>query len=224
MSRRLRIAIIVLLVAVVGGVAWQVTRPCEPVYKGKPLSVWLEQYSTNRDELVQLGVGLDKQTTELDKQAEAAIRAIGTNSIPRLLGLMAVKESRFKSFVIAHTSSQWQDRLHIPHARDYRKALSGQRSLGAFGIVALGAELTPAVPALVIMLGDTSAAVRGTAALAGRIGPAAHGAVPALIKCLQDPDRSVQIQTTFSLGQIHQGARLVVPILIGCLHSNHFLF
>ena len=41
MRNRVRIALAVLLVALVGGIIWQALREREPVYQGKRLSVWL---------------------------------------------------------------------------------------------------------------------------------------------------------------------------------------
>ena len=77
MRKRVYIALAVLLVMLAGVIAWQVLRLREPVYQGKRLSVWLVQYGTNHWSAGRNG--------ELDKQAEAAIRHIGTNAIPTLL-------------------------------------------------------------------------------------------------------------------------------------------
>src|SRR5260370_39597349 len=37
--------IAILVVALLGGLVWMLSRPAEPAYQGKPLSAWLEQYS-----------------------------------------------------------------------------------------------------------------------------------------------------------------------------------
>ena len=44
MSKRSRILLALLLAAILGGLAWQVLKPREPVYnKGKSLTQWLAQ-------------------------------------------------------------------------------------------------------------------------------------------------------------------------------------
>ena len=42
MRERVHIALAVSTIAIVAGIAWLVLRVEEPVYQGKPLSVWLE--------------------------------------------------------------------------------------------------------------------------------------------------------------------------------------
>src|SRR6266567_3404042 len=44
MTKRLRIALALVLAAVLGGVAWRALRQPEPVYQGKPLSFWLKGF------------------------------------------------------------------------------------------------------------------------------------------------------------------------------------
>lgn len=42
MRKRIRSLLVVLLFAVLGGLAWQVLRPREPVYQGRPISYWID--------------------------------------------------------------------------------------------------------------------------------------------------------------------------------------
>jgi hypothetical protein len=72
MRKRFRSLLAVLLVAVVGGLAWQVTRPREPVYQGKPLSYWLVRPARDPN--------------------FNALRALGTNAIPTLLQMLRAKD------------------------------------------------------------------------------------------------------------------------------------
>ena len=47
MRKGVQIALAVLLVATAGVIVWQGLREREPIYQGKPLSVWLQRYNTH---------------------------------------------------------------------------------------------------------------------------------------------------------------------------------
>jgi hypothetical protein len=59
--------------------AWRFFYRPEPVYNRKPLSAWAQQYGSNH------WSGTNRAA---DKEAELAIRQIGTNAIPFLLDLV----------------------------------------------------------------------------------------------------------------------------------------
>ena len=63
--------------------------PREPVYKGKPLTVWVEQY-------VEASRGNDRDYNPAFLEAETAIRAIGTDGIPILLNRLREPENGWK--------------------------------------------------------------------------------------------------------------------------------
>jgi len=181
-------------------------RSREPVYQEKALSVWLDQYCTNHE---------SQPGSDLDKDAETAIRHFGTNAIPTYLHMITDKGSPLTLQLIAHTSSKWRNRLHIPDLSDYQLQLDDRRVLGAVGIAALGDEAKPAIPILIGLLHETNEWVRIAAATAlGSLGPAAHDAVPALMTCLNDPDAGVRLSAASGLGQIHQNSEQVIQILI----------
>ena len=58
----------------------------EPSYHGKPLAVWLRTYGSSRS---------SPQSREW-READDAVRHIGTNCIPVLLRMIAAKDSRLK--------------------------------------------------------------------------------------------------------------------------------
>ncbi len=74
MPRQAQFALLILLSVLAGLTTWQVLQVREPVSQGQPLTVWLRQYGTNH---WTAGRGGD-----LDRQAQAAIRQVGTNAIP----------------------------------------------------------------------------------------------------------------------------------------------
>jgi hypothetical protein len=211
MRKRFRIGVVVFIGALFCFL-WLALRPRGPNYQGKPLIIWLDQYGTNH-----WGVG---RGGALDKQAETAIRNIGTNSIPSILGFISARESPFTLLLIDHAPLKLRHLLDIPDRRQYRDQLDHRRMLAAVGIEALGADAKAAIPELIALLNDTNDFVRMTAAFAlGRLGPAAKDAVPTLVACLDDPAGPVRLHAAASLGEIHQDYDQVVPVLIKCAES-----
>jgi hypothetical protein len=147
------------LVAVIGVIVWQVLRLREPVYQGKGLSVWLVQYGTNH---WSAGRG-----DEFDKQAETAIRQIGTNAIPMYLSIITTRESPLELKLLSLVPKRWLARFHLRSIYNYRH-------LGAYGLIGLGVEAKPSVPALSALLNDKNPEVRYIAVFALRsLGPVA---------------------------------------------------
>lgn len=189
--------------AIAGVISWQVSRQREPRYQGIRLTVWLKQYGTNH-----WSTGRDGP---LEKEAQAAIRQVGTNAIPLYLSIMSARESPLKRKLLALAPRPLVARLHL-------RSLYSYRLLGAYGLIALGPDAKPAVPALMGLLTDKDAQVRYPAVFALRcLGPAASDALPSLITCLKDPEFIVRDEAVLALGTIHQQPDQVVPILVGVL-------
>jgi hypothetical protein len=85
MKPRLRIALILLLVAVLGEVFWQAVPVSEPVYQGKPLGFWLEAFELENFP------GKPNFNEAVD-----AVRDAGTNAVPILLRTLRVSDSDWK--------------------------------------------------------------------------------------------------------------------------------
>jgi hypothetical protein len=119
MRKRVHIALAVLLVILAGVIACQVLRLREPVYQGKPLSVWLIAYG--RDE---------------------AVRQAGTNALPTLLRMLRAKDSALK--VKLMDLAQKQRFIHINYIPSDEL---NYRACSAFGV--LRAKAQSAVPALI---------------------------------------------------------------------------
>jgi HEAT repeat protein len=201
----------VLTAAVVGGLAWLTLRLREPVYQGKGLSVWLRQYSANHE---------DYGNKDLERQAETAIRQIGTNAVPIYLRLITARESRFRLKLLEIVPKSWQARLHIPDLQAYQNKLAFDRWLGAMGIAALGPEAKPFLPDLIGVLKNKDPEVRLYAIAALRnLGSLAHDTLPALIQCLKDPDEMVRWHAAGSLGQMREEPEVEIPVLIESLDA-----
>src|SRR6266487_869416 len=85
MNKRLAIVIAFLLVTVLGLLIWGPSRPREPVFEGRSLTSWLDHHVASSAASPPYGSpGWTK--------ADEAIRHIGTNAIPTLLGMIRAKD------------------------------------------------------------------------------------------------------------------------------------
>lgn len=208
MRKQVQIALAVLLVAVVGVIAWPALQEPEPVYRGKRLSAWLLQYGTNHWVEGHWSVG---RKGDLDTQAENAIHQIGTNAIPTCLRIIATRDSPLLKLV-----SRFPERWH-PF---YRLSTPEYQFQGAFGLIALGADAKPAVPALIAMLSDSHTEVKYAAVFAlSSLGSLAEDALPSLIECLRPDEFGWQGGGILGLGEIHQEPERVVRALVQLLDS-----
>jgi HEAT repeat protein len=199
---RVHIAIAFMLAILAGAIGWQVLQDREPVYEGKPLRFWLRQWAATH---------LDGDGGNMGLQTETAIRQIGTNAIPIYLDALTAHESALKLRLLTLVPGRWAGRLPTSNVYEYRL-------LGAYGLIALGAEAKPAVPALIALLKDANPDVRATAAFTLQgLGPVASAALPSLISCLQDSSYTVQYHAILGIGQIRQEPERVIPLLISYL-------
>jgi len=209
MGKKRGILLAVLFVALIGGLGWLVLRPREPIYQGKPLSAWLEQYRLSFSTL------FASPNSQARLEAENAIRQIGTNGLPLLLRLISARDPPLTKQLLAHLPKPWLTRLQLQR----RAWQDHQRGLAGFFI--LGPLATPAVPALVTLVNDPDPDARATAVSAlVQFGPEAHAAVPGLLKCLNDPRRAVRIEAMICLGNIQSQPELVVPVLMDYLEGQ----
>lgn len=238
--------LVVLLVAILGNIAWLALRPheYEPVYKGKPLRHWLEYAAKSNIE--------EEQT-----QALEAIKILGTNAVPTLIRMMQEKDSPLKVEVMALAAKQSLIRFDFTRASDLHL-------VAAYGCSILKDKAEPAIPTLIELLPkekstlvagaladigpdgvlalvgamtNRDADVRFNVALAlGSAGIKRHYknitpeqiaiinqetkiAVPALIELLKDKDDSVRGQAATSLGVLGSDKENVVPALIATLED-----
>jgi HEAT repeat protein len=166
MKSRLRVGLVILLLAIVGLVAWQVILPHEPTFSAKSLSAWLRE-----------GYVPGSPNPEIRR----AIQQIGTNGLPRLLALVRVKDSALKRTLLALSRGQSLISIRAHSAEEYH-------GMAMVGFSVLGPAARPAVPALIDLLNKADdVEVQSTAAFClGVIGPAAQESVPALIQCLSN--------------------------------------
>jgi hypothetical protein len=205
MRKRFRIGFGLLLLALIGGIAWLTLRPKEeePVYQGHTLSFWLEGFDLT-----------SAPHSPNYSDTSDAVRHLGTNAIPTLLRMLQTKDAPVtdKLFALA----QKQHFITVRHlSADFR------RQAAATVFLMLGDEARDAVPALIELYGKVSPECRpGIAFALGEIGPEAKKAVPLLILGLEDANTSGAVCAANALGQIHSEPQLVVPALINCLTNR----
>ena len=198
MRKPVTIALAIVMVALAGVIMWQLGCVWEPIYQGKALSVWLEEYDNHF-------LFLNSPSRD---QAKSAIRQIGTNALPVLLEWAAARDSTLKKKAMVLAKRQSLFKIHFCSADEYHARSDA-------GFSALGPLAKPAVPALIDLLGRGEDEVRVAAAYDLMwIGPEAQEAVPVLVKCLSDTNRLVCFRATRCLGHIHMRPEIAVPALI----------
>src|SRR5713226_7443011 len=124
MGKKRGILLVVLFVALAGGVVWMLSRPAEPAYQGKPLRAWLEEINA-------FGVPGDT-----NQAAFAAFREMGTNAVPALLKIIESGDSPFQRTM--SEINRRQSLVHLPLRGAWR------RSSASWALYAMGANAKPA--------------------------------------------------------------------------------
>ena len=228
MKRGRAITLVVLLTIIATVVAFIALRPHEPVYQGKRLGEWLNEWDT-------FNVDTNAPTAE-------AIRQMGTNAFPHLIRLLRSKDSALKRKLMELLEKQSLIRIDLESADDHHQQ-------GRAGFYVLGNLAAPAIPELSKLLNaeDTSldaavvlifigpeavltlaqaltnsnATVR--ASVASALAQAkwnAKAAVPNLLRCLSDKEPNVRLTAALALGLIHEEPETVIPVLITRLEDT----
>jgi HEAT repeat protein len=167
----------------------------EPVYAGKPLSYWAEHASA----------------TEF-AQSYRAIRAIGSEGVPWLLGRVRFLHGMRQRIYAA----VWPNLpLHLRRRLAPPLNVSAVEEKVTFALSLLESN---GVPSLVTAFRDRKSSVRKVAVSAiGRMlltDQVVAQSVPELSKLLADPDESVRLAVVSTFGQMGARAKAAVPALI----------
>jgi HEAT repeats len=216
MGRKRQILLVVLAVAMIGGLVWgllrQPSEPPEPVYQGKKLSVWLDGYWIE-------GHGLQEEVAPMEQAkrvADEAVLQIGTNAVPTLLRMLNVTDSPLRKL------AYWTDEHDCYHHKFATESALAQNMRAAMAFRALGADAKGAVPKLIVMYNrNQREGSQELAALAlGGIGPPASNAVPSLLRVLTNAGLSGVPYNSFrALGEIHSEPEKVIPVLVNYLKN-----
>jgi HEAT repeat protein len=195
MGKKRGILLAVLFVALLGGLVWMLSRPAEPVCKGKPLSAWLNEFN-----------GVPGETNQA---AFVAFREMGTNAIPALLKTLQSGDPRFQRMILK--LNRMQSLVHFP----LRDTLA-QRWAASSALYAMGANAKPAFPALTNLLFDPTSSYPSAIALAGM----GSEALPPLFAALTNQNATIRDSAAFGLSWERSDLNLVVPALIGRLSDQ----
>lgn len=159
----------------------------EPLYKGKPLTSWLELYK----------LGPNRNLAEDFKQANEAVRSLGTNAIPTLLQMLRMTGP---DPVIA-----WE--------RNHQ---------GAIGLQALGQAAESAVPVIIQIYEAklSPSSERWSSYALGAIGPAAKEAIPTLLRGATNANPQSRQNSLIALAGMHTEPALVVAALTNAFRDE----
>ena len=100
--KRVRIVIVIVFVALVVAIGWQVMKPSdEPVYKGKTLTNWIIEYTR-----VFSSPDGSESFVILDGNCDDVVREIGPNAVPTLLRLLRRRDSALRVRAMALLARQ----------------------------------------------------------------------------------------------------------------------
>ncbi len=225
---RKRVALLVCLPFVLLGIALLSPLFCnrEPAYKGYSLSTWVE--ALGHMDLQQLVPRGRPQWTRDD--IYLAVKYTGTNAFPYLLDWISYDDRSPRGEGAALLRRFFTSRA--ARTRAEVRAVGAARAIQYFeeGATSLIPDLvrlmndparpdtaervldtlayvgTNGLPHLIRFLNNTAHPHRGSAAVAMsalcKLGPNARPAIPALIKCLQDPDPNFAARAAYTLGTL----------------------
>lgn len=183
----------------------------EPEYQGKPLRQWSQQWKAN---WFHSGAG-EMRAAASFKEAEAAIRAVGTNGVPVFLELLQTKEMPLVTKLRKMAPRSWGSSLILGASLERANELN---SIGANGLAALGTNANVAIPSMIAMLEDPSSSLSLRGSLLWSMGymeSAAEPAIPVLLELLEHQhDSSVRSEAIGTLGSINRQHGIVVPALM----------
>src|SRR5258708_15033334 len=198
MGKKLGILLAVLFVALLGGLVWMLSRPAEPVYQGKSLSAWINEYNG--------------RPGDTDQAALVAIREMGTNAIPALLKIFKSDDPPFQGMLWA--LNRRQSLLHFPVSdKPY------PRWAASAALYAMGANARPAFPALTNLLFHSDTLFNSAAPAIPLAGMGSEG-LPPLLAALTNQNAVSRHAAATGLGWARSDLNIVVPALIARLSDR----
>lgn len=198
MGKRLGIGVILILVVGVAAFAWYVFAGQSLTYQGRTLTQWFGEKS------------------EPDHGSYEALREIGTNAYPLLLGMLRMEDLPGVLPLVSLAQRLPLVPVHyIPADVRHQQAV--------YGIAALGEhskELVPGLIQLYELNRSESSQCAVAMALAG-IGPEAQQALPSLLRGLGNTNELVLAHTIYAILRVNMSCprpELVVPALTNFLH------
>ena len=181
MRKRVKIVLAVSLLAVIGLATSEGMRQPEPLYQGKRLSQWLDKYN-------QAG---DKAWPPKTEHISDAIRAMGTNSLPFLLGYIKHRDAPIVLRSVDLARRQHLVRLPFYGDNPYRET-------SMMALHAMGSEAAPLLPELLKLSENPRTCDDGTRSLLA-IGTTA---IPTLAGLCQSTNVLVRFLALLTLAEL----------------------
>ncbi len=199
MSGQKRIALFVLIAGGVIALIFGMPFAHEPAYGGKRLSAWLAK--------------LGQDTLEDRATAVAAIRNIGTNAAPAVIGLLRYKESAFRRKLRELAAKQSVLKLNFEDPRR-------RRQRGLIACDALGPAGVPVIPTLVNLLTNEQPPEPHIPYLLARIG---NPAIPALNSALTNGEKVIRMGATYCLALLQTNSDFLHPEIRPIAEQDYYL-
>jgi hypothetical protein len=220
MNYRWGIVFIALLLLCMAGVAIHSSRPDEVYYHGKSLSRWLDQLDDQPNfEAAGNAVVWHVLPPKTRQQIEAAdaIRAMGTNAMPRLMHDLSVNDSQL--FELSQRVQQYfrEKILHQPRRNRFPLVSPAQKiqSKAALAMDALGPAAQSAIPQLASMANKPTSpsSCKGASFILAGMGPAGIDALTNLPPSA-NPWNWRLFCAIWAIGQHPQSSTNLVPWLL----------
>jgi hypothetical protein len=213
-------SLILSAIVICGAVFYFLQSNRDPVYQGKPLSIWLKEYDNMEEVFANHGAKLH----ELDKIVSQA----GTKAIATLLRLLREEDSRKHNFKSNGNEASNGFRALGASATnavpDLMKIYEQNRAARVdilYSLNCIGTNADVSVEWLLPKLKDPNHQVRaGIAYILANIHTKSEQAIPALIQCLSDSNRMVRGDAALALGRCGADAIVAIPKLIDILHDK----
>jgi len=206
------IALVILGVSLAGWCLWLPAR--EPRYQGKALRDWLWDYYNGGNRAA----------------VTNALRVLGTNATPTLVGMLRSNDSALKEQLVGlwheHIEGLHFLPLSLRYPSWYRHQAWVQCNSAAQGFEILGVEARGAIPDLIGVYRENISPVSqdSTCHALAAMGPAAREAIPWFLKSATNSTEAERKTAIWALLRFHADAPLVLPVLTICLSDTNSWF
>jgi hypothetical protein len=209
MTKRISIAAGLVFLMVLGLFMWRRSGAADPVYQGRPISRWLRGHVASSAAQPPFG-------SQGWRDADEALRKVGTNAIPVLLEMIAATDIPRPAIKILDWA---RNRRLISYQYHYAYARNDE---ARYAFEVLGARAASAVPRLTkIYTEKLSRNSESSAASAlGSIGSAAQSAVPVLLRDLTNSSKPERFDAVSAVMRIGGNPDLVVPALLSAAKDS----
>jgi HEAT repeat protein len=213
MKRRRVILFVLLLVAIIGAFAWVALTPRDPVYAGKPLTQWVDQWTGEID--TASGMFMDARIGGAWR-----FREFGPSAVPELTRIMETRhpwKQKLYDYLVRH-------KVKYRWATDFTKKwyVESQRPQTAATMLRFaGPGAESAIPALMTATLSTNQDLSRNAIYSlGVIHQRPEVVIPFLIKLTTNQVQIMRIDACNVLGMYTQRPDVVVPVLIQSLSNQ----